>query len=235
MGFWGLSKVIERHDVTPELADGNREHLLQSEAVGNRSTLNLAAPGLFASSSKVGQHDAQQVILNFQKAFGMPPIIVDTWENWETEVTKEKPLLIIALTHTDGTGANATLEIGSKTLRSIQIRASHVRPGDPGAWPLVALLGCDTSGSAIEYGKYVRQFRLKGASVVIGTIATVFGGHAARVAEMLIDGLRAEKGSNERLGEVIRKLKRNALWMGSLWHYALLLLEMLIGNSHKTF
>ncbi len=216
MGFWGLSKVIERHDVTPELADGNYEHLLQSEAVGNRATLNLAAPGLFATSAKVIKQDAQQVILNFEKAFGMPPITVDTWENWETEVTNHKPLLIIALTHTDGKGANATLEIGNKTLRSIQIRTSHVRPGDPGAYPLVALLGCDTSGSAIEYGKYIRQFRLKGASVVIGTIATVFGGHAARVAEMLIDGLQAEKGSSERLGEIMRKLKRNAIKDGQL-------------------
>jgi hypothetical protein len=215
-GFWGLSKVIERHDVTPELADGNREHLLQSEAVGNRSELNLGAPVLFATSSKVGQKDAQRVILNFQKAFGMPPITVDTWENWETEVVNQKPLLIIALTHTEGTGANATLEIGSKTLRSIQIRASHVRPCDPGAYPLVALLGCDTSGSAIEYGKYIRQFRLKGASVVIGTIATVFGGHAARVAEMLIDGLMAGKGSPERLGEIIRNLKRKAITEGQL-------------------
>jgi hypothetical protein len=215
-GFWGLSKVIERHDVTPELGDINREHLLQSEAVGNRSELNLAAPVLFAASSKVGQKDAQQVILNFQKAFGMPPITVDSWENWETEVVNQKPLLIIALTHTEGTGANATLEIGSKTLRSIQIRASHVRPGDPGAYPLVALLGCDTSGSAIEYGKYIRQFRLKGASVVIGTIATVFGGHAARVAEMLIDGLMEGKNSSERLGEVIRKLKRKAIIDGQL-------------------
>jgi hypothetical protein len=216
MGFWGLSKVIERHDVTPELADGIREHLLQSEAVGNRSELNLDAPGLFATSSKVDQKDAKKVILNFEKAFGIPPITVDTWEKWETEVTNQKPLLIIALTHTDGTGANATLEIGNKTLRSIQVRASHVRPGDPGAYPLVALLGCDTSGSAIEYGKYIRQFRLKGASVVIGTIATVFGGHAARVAEMLIDGLKAEKGSSERLGEIIRKLKRNAILDGQL-------------------
>ena len=48
------------------------------------------------------------------------------------------------------------------------------------------------------------------------TIAKVFGGHAAAVAEQLVKGLTQETGQRERIGEIIREIKRQALIEGSL-------------------
>ena len=99
---------------------------------------------------------------------------------------------------------------GGKTIKSIQIKEAHVRPQESGSYPLAALLGCDTTGTAMEYGSHVTVFRRKGAAIVIGTIATVFGEHAARVAEQLVNGLKQEQSGKkpERLGEVMRSIKR---------------------------
>lgn len=211
LGFWGLRKVIERHDVTPELAKDNKEHFLQAEATSNRAELPVNGPVLFAASERVEKPDKKSVENTFEKAFGVPPLLPGDWKSWESLVVQNKPHLIIALTHTNGTGSRATLEIGSKTIKSIQVRPSHVRPDDTAGYPLVALLGCDTTGSAVDYSSYIRQFRRKGAAIVIGTVATVFGGHAAKVAGMLIEGFTLKDQPAERLGEILRDVKRKAV------------------------
>jgi hypothetical protein len=218
LGFWGLSKVIERHDVTPELGKERAGHFLQSEVTANRAELNLGGSGLLAASSRVTAENTEKLRKTFESMFHVSPLYAANWQEWETEITLHQPhlQLIVALPHTQGHGSNATLEIGGDTIRSIQIRSSHVKPSDASEFPIVALLGCDLAGTAEDYCKYVRQFRQKGAAVVIATIATVFGGHAAHVAEMLIEELAAKPKTHERIGEVMRSLKRKALQKGLL-------------------
>jgi hypothetical protein len=60
----------------------------------------------------------------------------------------------------------------------------------------------------------VDVFRWRGAAVVLGTIATVFGGHAAKVAEVFIKGLKRKSRPQDMLGEVIRSIKCRALLDG---------------------
>jgi hypothetical protein len=55
-----------------------------------------------------------------------------------------------------------------------------------------------------------------GASVVIGTVATVFGKHATSVANMLVKKLTKEREEHERLGEIMRIIKREAVADGIL-------------------
>ncbi|MEZ5082473.1 MAG: hypothetical protein R2750_03340 [Bacteroidales bacterium] len=217
LGFWGLSKVIERHDVTRKFAPGNPDHLLQAvEAIDSRSALSFSKNTLFATSERVKPSDAKSFIKTFGRIYGTPPAKVNSWKEWETLVSKNKPNFILALPHTEGDITNPTMEIGNTSIKSIQIRHSHVRPDESGAFPIVALLGCDTSGSAAEYAKYIQQFRIKGASVVISTIATVFGGHAAKLAEILIEQMYNQINDEERLGEIMRSVKRKALLNGLL-------------------
>ena len=214
MGFWGLSKVIERHDVTPELSKGGAAHFIQSEVISGRGNLSIQSPVMLASSARVEKKSLDALGSLIKSKTGTDPLRAQDWNKWEELVKSGKPNFILALPHTDGHGANSTLEIGNKTLRSIQVRNSHVRPEESGNYPLVALLGCDTSGSALEYSKYIRQFRHKGAGVVIGTIATVYGEHAASMAGMLVEELNNKNSGKERLGEIIRSAKRNAIAKG---------------------
>src|SRR5205085_2287190 len=59
--------------------------------------------------------------------------------------------------------------------------------------------------------------RSRGAAVVIATIATVIGEHAARTAVLLTDALVPQDGATpQRLGEAMRAVKRQALLEGLL-------------------
>lgn len=216
LGFWGLSKVIERHIYTPGLDPENKDYYLQTEPVKGRATLSLGGPFLVGASTRVNQANLDQLIKTCEKSLGSTSKRASDWDQWAEIVKSFKPSLILALPHTEGSGAMMALEIGGKKKKSIQIDRSYVHAEKSLNYPLVALLGCDTTGTAQDYGSHVSKFRREGAAVVIGTIATVFGGHAVQVAEMLITGLTQKSGTPERLGEVIRSVKREALQKGLL-------------------
>jgi hypothetical protein len=145
--------------------------------------------------------------------------LAKNWDEWEDHVKEYRPSLLIALPHTDGKEGNVTVEIGGKSVKTITLKDTHVFPPpikDRQA-PLVALIGCDIAGTASEYGSHVVALRARGAGIVIGTIATVFGEHAAEVAGKLVEGLLVrDDGKPVRLGELIRTIRRNSLRDGLL-------------------
>jgi hypothetical protein len=210
MGFWGLQKVIERHALTPELAKDGRELYLQSEATSASGTLHLGGVGLFGASNRVNQASLKQLETVINQQTGKKASHAKDWDTWVTLVHDNHPNLLIALAHADGIGADVSLELGGETITTIQITQRHIRTGD--AHPLVALLGCDVVGTADDYGNHVAIFRERGAAIVIGTIASVFGDHAAQVACRLVEGLLSDDSATPfRLGEALRALKRKAL------------------------
>lgn len=213
LGFWGLDKVIERHALTPELAKEGRELYLQAETSSASSTLHLGGVGVFGASTRVSAPSLLELSAALDKHTGKTPSRAQDWNTWLQAVRDNRPNLLLALAHTDGTGANVSLELGGKSIKSIQIKEQHVRSKEGDPRPLIALLGCDTAGTADDYGHHVAVFRARGAAIVIGTIATVFGDHAAQVACRLVEGLLPQAGAAtpERLGEALRALKRKAL------------------------
>jgi hypothetical protein len=217
MGFWGLHKVIERHQVNRELAETGKELFLQSEPGRESCDLALGTASMLASSARVKEEDLAPVAACLAQQTPASARKAATWEGWATIVASDKPGLIIALPHADGVGAHVSLEIGGDTLDTIQLQSRHLRPSPESPRPLVALLGCDTAGTARDYGNHVAVFRARGAAVVIATIATVFGAHAARTAALLAETLLPTAGEPpQRLGEAIRGLKRQALLQGLL-------------------
>jgi hypothetical protein len=214
--FWGISKVIERHMASPRLAQGGFDFYLQSEATTNRSMLRLSGTAVVAASAKVKAAALKPVLSACKKQLGAPAQEAKDWNQWVSLVSEFKPHVLLALPHTDGNGVNASLEIGGKTILSGQITDDHVHAVGETTYPLVALLGCDTAGTALDYGNHVSWFRRSGAALVISTIAKVFGLHAAAIAEQLVKGLRQETDPQERVGEILRSIKRQALIDGSL-------------------
>jgi hypothetical protein len=211
MGFWSISKVIERHALTPNLIQGGKTAFLQSEPVSTRDELLIGGSAIIASSERVPAPALERVLKSFRTRFKKGLQQAGNWEKWEELIQQLKPKFILALPHSDGEGLDAGLEIGGKFKLTIALKDSHVRwKGDEG-YPLVALLGCDTESTRSDYARHVLVFRWRGAAAVIGTIATVLGEHAAAIAEQLIDGLSGRKDSPERLGEVLRHIKRQAL------------------------
>ena len=212
LGFWGLSRVIERHALAPHLATLGHELMLQSEPAQDRATLKLGGVAVTGHSDRVKDDEFAPVLQAVKAALGADPCTAGDWDNWAKLVEDYKPSLLIALPHTDGHGSSSSLELGGVTIKTIQIKAKHVRPAADGPRPVVLLLGCDTKGTAQEYADHVAVFRGRGAAVVIGTIATVFGGHAAQVARQLVEGLAQSDGVlPERLGQLIKAIKCRAL------------------------
>lgn len=216
LGFWGVSKVIERHALTPGLAKEGKDFFLQSDPTRNSDTLNLSGTAVIAASERVKAADKKPMVIACKNFLGAEPQEAKNWDQWVELISQYNPSVLLALPHTDGEGENASMEIGGISLESVDITEAYVRKPGGDTYPLVALLGCDIAGTALEYGDYVSGFRWNGASIVIGTIATVFGKHAAKVAAMLIRGIRPRNKQPERLGEVIRSIKRQALLDGML-------------------
>lgn len=216
MGFWGLRKVIERHQVSPEHAQDGRELFLQSEPGRQSSDLVVSGAALVACSARVPAASMTSLVQSLAAHPGVTPLTAANWEEWVTTVKSAHPHLLLAMPHTDGIGTRVSLEIGNVPLETIRIGIQHVRvePGD--GRPLVALLGCDTAGTADDYGHHVAVFRARGAAVVVATIATVFGEHAATVAALLVNELLKKNQTPVRLGEAMRTLKRQALLDGLL-------------------
>jgi len=212
MGFWGLSKVIERHHVSPEHFRDGKEFFLQSEPNRDCSELNLHGHVLLSSSHRVSEESLRAVIATLKSQDGITLQTVQSWDDWAVAVDANQPRMILSMPHTDGTGSNVSLEISRNTIETILLTKKHVGSKAP----LVALLGCDIAGTTKEYTRHVGVFRANGAAVVVGTIATVFGDHAASVTAMLATELLKKRNEPFFLGEAIREVKRQALLKNQL-------------------
>lgn len=216
LGFWGLSKIIERQSLASEEFRADLPaYVIRTEADENRNPLAFGNNCLVAASVNVENKDLQKVIGDIENTLGTPPIQATSWSNWETIVQEQGPLLLIAMPHHEQADP-ATLEINNDTTIGVLIYDTHVRKTGQADPPIVALLGCDTVGTALQYGTFIEKFRLEGAAIVIGTVATVFGKHATMVADMIVKGLKqgSEQDKNNRMGEIMRAMKRKAMLDG---------------------
>lgn len=223
MGFWGLKKVIERHIFDPQAAAAEKaaaaagaEVVVRAvEALDGRDRLDLSAGALVAHSEEVSPDAVATLVSTLGARPGRPVTVVKDWDDWLATVRSRRPAMLVAFPHNEGRKRNIQLEIGGKKMFTLRLPADYVRPAD-GPPPLVFLLGCDVSGTAEEFSDHIRNFRQAGAAVVVSTIATVFGAHAVRVGEAIVNGLLKNETSGEpardtRIGEVIRDARRAAL------------------------
>lgn len=220
MGFWGLRKVIERHIYSPAVSgrpDG-AELIVQAEPAGDRVRLQLDQPALVAYSKEVKHGEVSPVIAILAAHLNGRVQEVKDWDEWKATVTGSRPTLLVAFPHNTGDKQDIALEIGGKAFKTLRLPREYVHVDGP--YPLVMLLGCDVASTAQQYANHIRYFRQAGAAVVISTIATVFGPHAVKVGEKLIEGLLSISGQADDapgantetcLGEALRAAKRQAL------------------------
>jgi hypothetical protein len=216
MGFWGLSKVIERHMNVTDL-DKVAKVLGQkrSEPEAGRDTLSLRGATLLATSKQVTAKQSKALdsaIRKLREAAG-DCVSAPSWKAWKQNVTNKKPVLLVALPHAAGAGAKISLEIGGDTRISATIGPDyiHVAEAPP---PIAILLGCDTANTALTdaYLRHVDVFRDGDAALVVGTVATVLGTDAANMAERLLKHLvTTARKTPGRFGEVLRATKRAAV------------------------
>lgn len=239
-GFWGVTKVIERHAVNPSrLAEDPEtrgvDYLAVTDPIGDRKTLDSVAPLLFAASDHVNDvnpKELRRVTKALQSLVGKKLVHVDTWKEWVGHIKEKEPPVLLLLSHTAADPGGAALEINkesAKERRFVQdINEHYVNLNAARIGPVVFLIGCDTGVvPASDFQSFVAQFKEKGASLVVGTIAPILGRHASRAAEALIDELQQigpGDGPGDRgvpFGAVMRQIRRNLLARGILISLAL--------------
>lgn len=212
MGFWGLKKVIERHLFDPKaLPAAGAEVVLQVEATEGRNRLDISAGALVAHSKEVRAAEIEPLVATLSARLGDKVAVVKDWDEWKALIGARHPALLVAFPHNEGREEDIVLEIGGRKLATLGLPADYVRTLHFPS-PLVFLLGCDVAGTAQEFSSHIRWFRQAGAAVVVSTIATVFGAHAVRVGEAVVECLlQAGAGGTARIGEAILEAKRAAL------------------------
>jgi hypothetical protein len=220
LGFWGLSKVIERQ--IPDHTSESRPQVRLEPAPGHE-TISLGGTVLIGAHKKADADNSEKALVldrlieACKTQFGVPGQEVKTWDEWPGLVGSLKPTVMILLSHTEGSGSTVSLEIGGQAIECGEINWHYLKPQDDESIKLlVALLGCDTTGSSMRYGGAVSRFQTEGVTIVIGTIAEVFGQHSVLVAEMLIKRLNQGSPNGRRVGEVMQSIKREALKAGLL-------------------
>ncbi|MEH6415681.1 hypothetical protein [Pseudomonas sp. CGJS7] len=214
MGLWGLSRVIERHQMDASLV-GEAKVLAEPFKGGGRDELSISGNILLAASNNVAAAERKRLQSKVAKAWKGKGAAksVDQWEQWVAAVKEQKPVVLLALPHAGGSGSGIFLEIGGDQKKSVYINETYVL-AEGAKRPLVILFGCDTlnTGGTESYARHVAVFRRHQAALVLGTIATVLGKDAADVAATLVAKLvDTAQASGASFGEVLRATKRRAL------------------------
>lgn len=220
MGFWGLRKVIERHVYNPAVeVHDQAEVIVQAEPAGDRVRLQLDQSALVAYSQEVPAAAVDPLLASLRSQLHGEVEVAANWEQWKQAVTGRQPTLLVAFPHNSGERQEIALELGGVAFKTLRLPPEYVHvEGAP--YPLLLLLGCDTASTAQQYANHIRYFRQAGAAAIVSTVATVFGPHAVKVGEKLLQTLLAIQRQSTLdarsdaapcLGEALREAKRQAL------------------------
>lgn len=210
LGFWGLSRVIERHGHEPEEQEQiSKDFEVRAEPVHPRSLLSLSGTALLAASSKASsvKKDAVTELLRRLKERG-PAALANTWKEWEQHVEEDEPRLLVLLPHHERQGRFEVLEIGEgDRLQCVRIWDEQVRRKG-GPRPVVLLMGCETNLTRIQFDNPASRFRARGAAVVVSTIATVLGRHSSPATAVLVELLDQMSDGKSTFGDVMLRLRQ---------------------------
>jgi hypothetical protein len=209
LGFWGLSKVIERHAGKLE-GQGRGNVELRPEPIRERNLLPISGSALLAASGKVSafKKDAVTHLLDKLKKRGAA-VLATTWDEWEQHIKSEQPRLLVLLPHHDrDEEGDEFLEIGEhERLETDTIWVEMVR-GDDGPNPVVLLMGCETNLTEISFENPAVVFQDLGAAVVVTTIATILGRHASPATEALVQLLDKMADGKHTFGDIMLRLRQ---------------------------
>ncbi|MEO5575584.1 MAG: hypothetical protein ABIR67_03160 [Gaiellaceae bacterium] len=217
LGFWCLSKVIERQLHKRNGVQGVQgDYRIQSAPTSTRARLGELSSALFAASKRVDdfrEGTIAEVAEHLESATGVPASRAKTWPEWAGFVKQSGPGVLVVLPHTVNDEFDlSVLEIEEgEQLGVADIDDTYV--GEQG--PIVILLGCETGDPLIPFQEFPAAFRRSGASIVLATLTKVLGRNAGPVAARLVTVLAESSRSREvTFGEAMRDVRRALLAEG---------------------
>ena len=223
MGFWSLSKIIERQSGSP----GKSNPVVTGLAGPSATTPPIALDryALLAAAPNVNTEDVESIENVLADTYPNRFKYASGWDEWKAEIEKSSPKLLILLPHHgEATGEDTNfLEIRSANpdedsklfSGTLNERCVSKNPDEPG--PIVLLLGCETAQpSLLPYSRFARDFMANRASIVVGTQSSILGRHAAEVANEFIRQLLSSAGGGESFGRIMRNVRQKMFASGYL-------------------
>jgi hypothetical protein len=223
LGFWCLSRVIERHAFLPGQLDPSTHALLAEPAIG-RNQLRVFNGAVYGVSDRVNTVKPGSVALvadALERVLRKSVGPVRTWQEWRDGIKKDSPSTLVLICHTARKTRTripiVQLEIGSITgkewlaINRVEERDVVGPNGIP--QPLMFLIGCSTAIQRVQFQNAVARFALAKAAVVLATLATVLGVHAAQVTAALIDEMAqvAARDPQATFGDAMLEVRRRML------------------------
>lgn len=204
LGFWGMCRVIERHNHRQVEQKPSTGFDLRPEPVQPRSRLDISGKALVAASDAASRHDAGAVESLLAKLRRRGPAEeVRSWKDWKARVAADHPKLLVLLPHHERKDGFEILQIGAADPLKF-VKPEHLDPGS-----IVLLMGCETNLAKIAFDGFVIQFILNGAAIVVSTIATILGRHASPATARLVELLDEEaREDDSTFGEVMLRLRQ---------------------------
>jgi hypothetical protein len=228
LGFWCLSRVIERHKFLGNRQVAGRrlapdESLLLAEPATGRNTIRPFGGAVFAASDRVDAVQAgsiKMVAKALAGAISYRTSQVSTWRDWNRSIQSESPPLLVILCHTDkklraGTSA-VQIEIGAKGekewLDVDGITGKYVLGPSGGPHPVLLLIGCTTALEKAPFSNAVANFQANGTAIVLSTLASILGEHAALTTAKLIEQLAQIADKRQiTFGDALLKVRRELM------------------------
>lgn len=228
-GFWGLSRVVERHQFPKDLGDKGSDFVLQFEPGDSRSSLKILNKMVYASTEKVDA-DVQGSYASMKKMLKQDapaaPIEIKSWKEWRNTVSSAKPDTLILIVHVeedDITGVDK-LEIAHEDfLPQTQFDERYLNTSDKhNPPPFVILIGCEATNTNAYLFDTVSFIINKGAAMVLSNFTRIKGEMATAIVSELVSILRKETGKELRFGEIVLRLKQRLLARGMMMALTLL-------------
>ncbi len=229
MGFWSLSKIIERQP-RPLGTAGTGPATGFIASTGASPGIALTRQAVLAAAPNVKDLDVGSIRALLEETYQNRHTFAPSWEEWKSAIKINSPKLLILLPHHGEASGGHTdfLEIGKpgeasgSRLRAGNLNEEFVtgRPDEPG--PIVLLLGCETAQAGLlPFHTFARDFLANRASVVVATQSSVLGQHAAPVANEFIRQLLAASNAQASFGRIMRDVRRRMFAAGYLMSLAL--------------
>lgn len=197
-GFWGLSRVIERHALDPN----GFNDIAHPDGIKTLPALSSVLMGM--SERFIDTAKPEPIIdLRGEMATIITTDVVDGWSQWRAAVRSTSPPLRVALPHHEK--ASNSLEMGGETLGLNQVLA--LAPGQTSQ--VLVLLGCETDVAGDDgLMSFAVKFQQGGTPIVVGTMAKLVAQDALAIAVELVTQLQRAAATGGRFGEALLRTRQ---------------------------
>jgi hypothetical protein len=220
LGFWGLYRVIERHTFRAKDSQGMTVpfKFRAADLDGREGQLQPLKRAMIGASDIASAHDTNAVTRLVDDLRVIVPQVerADSWKLWADTAPKVSPSLIVLLPHHATKDNRDYLHLGAESeLLAVRIGPEHVGGATGSEAPIVLLIGCETQFTRIQFDDFVSAFRYAGAKIVVTTVATVLGRHAARAADSILASIHNQTDNGPiRMGDAMLAARRQLLAEG---------------------